>query len=424
MTLPFPSSTLGGPKRTAYVSNTINLSGGHSEAAERPRASRRSLLGRFAAQYSNVAVPFEVVMPDGSVQRFGQGAPSFRVTLRNQNAVRAISSIDEGRIADAYLAGDLDLDGDMLKPFELRGAMKDFHLLTEAWRFIQPLLFGQVRTNKRAITAHYDIDADFFLSFLDPVTPCYTQGVYESAHETLDVATLRKFQYCFEKLKLKPGDHILEVGPGWGAWFEYASARRVKCTGISISRVSLDYLNKRAKELGRDWELIESDLFEYESACKYDAIVIMGVIEHLPNYLRVLQKFASLLRPGGRIFLDGSASTKKYELSSFMVKYIYPGNHSFLVLDDFLNKLAKTSLEVEEIFSDRMSYFHTFVQWAKNFDAHKDFVIARFGEFDYRRFRLYLWGAAYEFLSRNLDCYRMIILLPEDASSNRGSSVG
>ena len=397
------------------MSETIEIEADRPETDVAPTPSRKSLLGRFAAQYSSGTVPFEVVMPDGTAQLFGSGAPSFRVTLKNGNAVRAISSIDEGRIAEAYLAGDIDLDGDMLKPFALRATMSDFHILTEAWRFIQPLLFGQVHTNRRAIASHYDIDADFFLSFLDPVTPCYTQGVYESADETLDIATLRKFDYCFEKLKLKPGDHILEVGPGWGAWFEYASARGVKCTGISISTASIDYLNRRGKELGRDWELIESDLFEYQPDCKYDAIVIMGVIEHLPDYLRVLQKFISLLKPGGRIFLDGSACIKKYELSSFMVKYIYPGNHSFLVLDDFLNKLAKTPLQVEEIFNDRMSYFYTFVQWAKNFDAHKDFVTAKFGEFDYRRFRLYLWGAAYEFLSRSLDCYRMIIQLPEDA---------
>jgi len=397
------------------MTDIVNLD--PNRTADRPAPpSRKSLLGRFAAQYSNVAVPFEVIMPDGSSQLFGRGSPSFRVTLRNPNAVRAISSIDEGRIADAYLAGDIDLDGDMLKPFALRATMKDFHLLTEAWRFIQPLLFGQVRTNRRAITAHYDIDADFFLSFLDPITPCYTQGVYESADEALDVATSRKFDYCFEKLNLKPCDHILEVGPGWGAWLDYASARGVKCTGISISRVSIDYLNRRAKELGRDWELIECDLFEYQPDRKYDAIVIMGVIEHLPDYLRVLQKFISLLKPGGRIFLDGSAATRKYELSSFMVKYIFPANHSFLVLDDFLNKLAKTPLQVEEIFNDRMSYCHTFVQWARNFETHKDFVIGKFGEFDYRRFRLYLWAAAYEFLSRSLDCYRMVIQLPEDAT--------
>ena len=176
--------------------------------------------------------------------------------------------------------------------------------------------------------------------------------------------------------------------------------------------MSIDYLNGRAKELGHDWELIDSDLLAYTTDRKYDAIVIMGVIEHLPDYLRVLEKFMTLVKPGGRIFLDGSACTKKYELSSFMVKYIYGGNHSFLVLHDFLDKLAKTPLEVLEIYNDRHSYFLTFQQWARNFDANCDLVIGKFGEFNYRRFRLYLWGAAYEFLSRSLDCYRMIIQAP------------
>ena len=371
-----------------------------------------SPLGRFGSHFGKTSVPFEITMPDGRVQRFGEGAPSFHVTLRNERGLAAVRSIDEGKIGDAYLAGDIDIEGDMLRPFELRGAMKDFHLLVEAWRYIQPLIFGQVHTNRQAITAHYDIDPKFFLSFLDPITPCYTQGVYESDDETLDKATLRKFDYCFEKLGLKAGDRILEIGPGWGAWLEYASKRGVKCTGISISKVSIDYLSGRAKELGYDWELIDADLLKFEPGIRYDAIVIMGVIEHLPDYLRVLKKFETLIKPGGRIFLDGSACTKKYELSSYMVKYIYGGNHSFLVLADFLDKLAKTPLEVLEILNDRHSYFLTFQQWARNFDANRDAVVKEFGEFNYRRFRLYLWGAAYEFLSRSLDCYRMILKAP------------
>jgi cyclopropane-fatty-acyl-phospholipid synthase len=370
------------------------------------------LLGRFAGHYATTKVPFEVTLPNGSVQRFGAGAPSFSVTIHNQSGLNAVRSLDEGRIGDAYLAGDVDIEGDMLAPFELRTSMKDFHLLVSAWRFIQPLLFGQVHTNRQAIAAHYDIDPEFFLSFLDPVTPCYTQGVYLSENETLDVATLRKFDYCFEKLQLKPGDHILEIGPGWGAWFEYASKRGVKCTGITISQVSIDYLNRRSKELGYDWELINADLLEYQTDRKYDAIVIMGVIEHLPQYKRVLDKFATLLKPGKFIFLDGSAATKKYELSSYMVKYIYGGNHSFLVLHDFLDKLAQTPLEVLEILNDRTSYFYTFRQWARNFDRNKQAIVERFGEFNYRRFRLYLWGAGYEFLTRSLYCYRMILQAP------------
>ena len=236
------------------------------------------MLGRFADHFSASPVSFDIVLPDKTVRRFGAGAPSFRVKINNRAGLRAIGSIDEGRIGDAYLAGDIDIDGDMLRPFELRGSMKDFHPLVAAWRFVQPFLFGQVHTNKRAISAHYDIDPFFFLSFFDPETPCYTQGVYDDPNEQLSTATLRKFKYCFEKLELKPGDHLLEIGPGWGAWFEYAAKRGVRCTGISNSQASIDYLNGRAKQLGFDWELIKDDFLQYQSGRKYDAIVIMGVI--------------------------------------------------------------------------------------------------------------------------------------------------
>ena len=141
----------------------------------------------------------------------------------------------------------------------------------------------------------------------------------------------------------------------------------------------------------------------------------MGVIEHLPNYERVLKKFARLLKPGGLVFLDGSAARKKYELSSFMVRHIYAGNHSFLVLHDFMDKLANTPFELLEVFNDRHSYYLTFRQWAINLDNSKDTIIKNFGEFEYRKFRLYLWGATYEFLVNNLECYRMVLYLPKTA---------
>jgi cyclopropane-fatty-acyl-phospholipid synthase len=73
--------------------------------------------------------------------------------------VRAITSLDQIKFADAYLAGDIDIDGDMLRPFELRRTMGDLHPLMTAWRFLQPLLLGQVRTNRAAIISHYDIGA-------------------------------------------------------------------------------------------------------------------------------------------------------------------------------------------------------------------------------------------------------------------------
>ena len=135
------------------------------------------------------------------------------------------------------------------------------------------------------------------------------------------------------------------------------------------------------------FQILLTDFLDYEPAEKFDSIVIMGVIEHLPNYERVLKKFARLLRPGGHVFLDGSAARKKYELSSFMVRHIYAGNHSFLVLHDFMDKFATTPFELIEVFNDRHSYYLTFRQWAINLENSKDTIIKNFGEFEYRKFR-------------------------------------
>lgn len=394
------------------MKESIAASSGLPAGAPRAASLSAALIDRVSARLGHSTVPFEVVFPDTSRRQFGSVGPCFSVILKDRHAVRAFASMDEGRIGDAYVDGHFDLEGDMLAPFRLRHGMADRHFLLAAWRFVEPLLFGQVRTNKRAIASHYDIDSEFFLSFLDGEYPLYTQGVFQSPDETLAQATRRKLDYCFDRLGLKAGDRVLEIGPGWGAWFEYATARGVKCTGLTISEESFGYLKRRASALGQDWTVINCDFLNYETEEKYDAIVIMGVIEHLPDYRTVLETFASVLRPGGRIFLDGSACTKKYELSSFMVKHIYGGNHSFLVLHDFLTQMARTPLRVREMHDDRMSYFLTFRQWATNFDANRQTVIERFGERNFRRFRLYLWGAAYEFLSGSLDCYRMIIEYP------------
>ncbi len=211
-----------------------------------------------------------------------------------------------------------------------------------AWRFIQPLLFGQVYTNKRAIASHYNADPKLFLSFLDPVFPAYSQGVYEHDDEPLSRALERKFDWAIEKCELGPGKRVLEIGPGWGAFAGHALQAGVRFTGITNSEVSQAYLRSKLANFGDQFDIILTDFYDYEPDEQFDSIVIMGVIEHLPNYERVLKKFASLLKPGGRVFLDGSAWWKKYELSTFMVRHIYPGNHSFLVLDDLINKLRQS----------------------------------------------------------------------------------
>lgn len=363
------------------------------------------------------ATAFSIELPSGERRKLGEGDAEFHVGLRNDRAIRALRSLDEGDIAEAYLQGDIDIEGDMLKPFALRASLDDAHPLVAAWRFIQPLMFGQVYTNKQAISSHYNADPKLFLSFLDPVFPAYSQGVYASDEEPLAKALERKFDWAVAQCGIGGGTRVLEIGPGWGAFAGHALNTGARFTGITNSEVSQSYLRTKLADFGDQFDIVLTDFYDYAPSEKFDVIVIMGVIEHLPDYERVLKKFSSLLKPGGRVFLDGSAALKKYELSTFMVRHIYPGNHSFLVLDDFLHKLGRTDLEAMEIHNDRWSYFLTFQQWARNLETNKDFVRESFGDFEFRKFRLYLWGAAYEFLARNLDCYRMVLTKPKASAA-------
>ena len=378
-------------------------------------SSAASRLDAFIDRVGGIATPFSIRLPGGGTRTVGNGEPEFHIDLHNERAIKALWTLDEADVAETYLQGDMDIEGDMLKPFALRASLDDSHPLVAAWRFIQPMLFGQVYTNKQAITSHYNLDPKLFLSFLDPVFPAYSQGIYDNDDEPLSKALERKFDWAIEKCGLEPRKRVLEIGPGWGAFAGHALLSGIKYTGITNSEVSRSFLRDKLANFGDQFDILLTDFYDFEPAEPYDAVVIMGVIEHLPNYEKVLKKFFRLLKPGGLVFLDGSAARTKYELSTFMVRYIYPGNHSFLVLDDFLNKLNKTEFECEEMHSDRWSYYLTFKQWAENLEANKDAVIERFGEFEYRRFRLYLWGATYEFLSRNLDCYRLILSKPDDA---------
>ena len=370
----------------------------------------------FIDRIGAIETPFSIEMPDGDRRDVGEGEPRFHVALRTDRALKALGSLDEANIAEAYLQGDIDLEGDMISPFALRASLDDRHPIVTAWRVIQPPIFGQVFTNKAAITSHYDLDPKLFLGFLDPALPAYSQGVYENDAETLETALRRKFDYAVEKCELGQSTRVLEIGPGWGAFASHVLPRGVDFVGLTISEVSRTFIKEKLTEYRDTFDILLQDFLEYDPKEKFDAIVIMGVIEHLPNYERVLKKFDHLLKPGGLVFLDGSASVKKYELSTFMVRHIYPGNHSFLVLDDFVNKVAKTPFEMLEILNDRHSYYLTFKQWAKNLEKNKDAIIRGFGDFEYRKFRLYLWGATYEFLSRNLDCYRMVLYKPKSAS--------
>jgi len=368
---------------------------------------------RQASRKKSVRTPFGVRMSDGTSFRVGDGEPRFWLESRNAAGDRALSSMDLFQVGDAFIAGAFDIDGDVVAAFAARKVFSDFHPVVWIKRFA-PLAFGargQRRKDDEAIAAHYDEDAEFFRTFLDDEFRCYTHGVFTADSEPLEAAMANKMRFAYDALEIGPGARVLEVGGGWGAFLQYGSEQGARVTSLTLSRASEAFMNDLAKERGyEDATVVRQHLFAYEGDGSYDALVNMGVTEHLPDYDTTLRKYAALVRPGGRVYLDAVAMRRKHHLSSFMSRHIYPGRSTPLVLHDYLASVARSGqFRVRTVVEDTHNYMLTCRAWALKLDEAREQVVERWGAELYLKFRAFLWGSTAGFVTGQLEAYRVVL---------------
>jgi cyclopropane-fatty-acyl-phospholipid synthase len=359
-----------------------------------------------------VKTPFEIRLWGNRAYQFGKGAPVVKVLVKDRHGLAALGRMDELGICEAYMAGSLDVAGDMLGFVSLRGLLSDRHPLHSLWRRIAPMLLGRSQTDRQAIATHYDFSSEFYLKFMDP-TRCYSHAVFERDDEGLESAQRRKLDFAIDACMLQPGDRVLDVGGGWGSFTEHAGRRAIQVTSLTISEQQERYLTDLIQRLQLPCRVLNQNFLDYSAPALYDAIVILGVMEHLPDYPAVLRQCQRLLNPGGRLYLDASAFREKYSKPTFVSRYIFPGNHSYFCLHAFLAAVAKSQMEVLAVHNDRHNYMLTCTAWAKKLEAARDEIVDRWGEALYRRFRLYLWGSAHAFLTRGMDAYRVVLESPK-----------
>jgi cyclopropane-fatty-acyl-phospholipid synthase len=358
----------------------------------------------------------EVTVPGEFCYRLGDGEPTVNVLVKDPAALGALRSLDELRICEAYVNGTLDIAGDMLGFVSLRWALRDSHPLHSLWCRMAPWLIGHLKSQRRTIATQYDFPSDFYLRFLGP-TRSYSQAIFERDDESLETAQRRKLDFAIDACHLKPGDHVLDVGGGWGSFMEHAGKRGIRVTSLTLSRQSEQFLGGLIAREDIPCRVRNQDFLEHTAPEPYDAIVIIGVMEHLPDYPAVLRQIQRLLKPGGYVYIDASASRYKYAKPAFISRYVFPTDYAYLCLHAFLAATAKTPLEVVTVHNDRHSYFLTCKNWAENLELARDEITHRWGQALYRCFRLYLWGSAYAFLIHNLEAFRVVIKLPTRSSS-------
>lgn len=357
-------------------------------------------------------VSFAVRGPGGEVHRVGGGDPAFTLVVTHPRGAEALASLDQLAVAAGYLNGEIDLEGDVVAAIGLRDLFHDRHPLKYAWRFVQPLLRGQVKSDEKWIAEHYDYEQDFYLLWLDRRHRCYSQGIFEHDGEPLEDAITRKLDFALDAVGAKPGDRVLDIGGGWGAFTEHAGKRGVHVTSLTISRASEAFLRALIEREGLPCRVLREHFFEHTAAQPYDAIVNLGVTEHLPDYRASLKKYGELLKPGGKLYLDASATRRRGGHAAFLEKFIYPGNGSLMCLHEYLAEVQRSPFRLRGVWDDNHSYALTLRHWATRLDEAREEIERRWGKDLHRKFQLYLWGAAEGHRTERNQAYRVVLEKP------------
>jgi cyclopropane-fatty-acyl-phospholipid synthase len=371
-------------------------------------------ISRLASHGVAFPCSFSVHPPSGEVIAFGDGAAEFDIRIRNDHGMRALQSASELAIADAYVRGDIEIEGDVVKAMWLRNFLSDRNLWLKVWRRLQPLIFGREKLNPEWIAKHYDSN-NVQLMALDRDYHAYTPGIYLTDDDTLEESSLRKYEFAWESLRLQPGQELLEIGCGWGGMTRYCASRGVRVTGITLSRHQQEFTQKLIEENGFDATASYHDFFTYQPGRRFDAISCMGVIEDLSDYPRVMTRFAELLKPGGRAYLDYAAGKVPFGTSSFVTKYVWPGTFRMVYVPELLTAIDQSSIQLVGLYNDRRNYY----LWARNgqrrWVENRAKVVAQAGEEIYRLFNLLFMGTAGVMSdpAQTVSAYRMVLELPE-----------
>ena len=381
---------------------------------------RSALPEQVSARIASAGFPLVLRLPDGRVETFGAGEPLLEVRALNERGLEALCSLKELEVVEAYMHGDLDFEGDLLGAMDLRDVLSDTQLHIKAWTFVQPLLFGRKRLNPRWIAKHYDSE-NMQLFATDETYNVYTPGVYLSEDDSLEEGAERKLEYAFDALGLRAGDSVLDVGCGWGGFVRYCAQRDVAATGISLSRHQLDFARRGLEGDGARATLLYEDFFTYEPAIKFDAISLMGVIEDLSDYDKVMGRLAAWLRPGGRVYMDFASVDRRFGVPSFVTKYVWPGAFRMVYLPSFTRALARHHFDIVELHNDRRNYYLWVRGGYDRWMRRKEEIVAAAGEETWRMMRLLMAGTAHVMSERSTraTAYRVVLRPRVDAVAAR-----
>ena len=381
-----------------------------ARAASRVGGLERRLVRRVLE--ARGGLPFELELWNG--ERFGAPPESAvaRVVLRDRATLLALAVNPQGAFGDAYARGRLDVQGDLVRLLELAFRARPREV-GPAWavgrlasRWLRP---NTLRGSRANIWRHYDLGNDFYRLWLDE-NLVYTCAYFPTPEASLEAAQIAKLEHVCRKLRLRPGERVLEVGCGWGALAIHMALRwGARVRAFNISREQVAWARERAKELGLVGrvEFVEDD---YRNASgRYDAFVSVGMLEHVgpshyPELGHVIQR---CLGPDGRGFLHSIGRDRALPFHPWIERNVFPGAYA-PTLSEMLQILEPHDLVVLDAENLRLHYARTLEHWLARFERHTEEVTRRFGEEFARMWRLYLAGSVAAFRTGSLQLFQVL----------------
>ena len=372
----------------------------------------------------------DFILPDG--RRFrAEGlkpGPVAEVTINNPDVFARLVREGDLGFCDAYL------DGWWTTP-DLQAFMDFIHAdnddmydgfpgmaLVRAWE--KARFWFQSNTKRQAlknISYHYDLGNDFYSLWLDE-TMTYSSALFNTSQESLEKAQIAKYASMVDQMGVKPGDHVLEIGCGWGGFAEYAAKERgLKVTGLTISKEQLEYAQKRIKRKGLS-DKVNLKLQDYrDETGVYDGVASIEMFEavgekYWPVYF---DKIKQCLKPGKQATLQiitiQDARWEVYRKSvDFIQKYIFPGG--MLPSPSVLRKeVHRAGLSVQHSIEFGKSYSQTLRRWFEVFNNKWDNISAMGFDDRFRRmWNFYLTSCAATFESGNCDVTQITLQKPDN----------
>ena len=343
-----------------------------------------------------------VELPDGSIAQAGTvGERPINIKIHNEKALRRLCLHPDMALGECYMNEELTIENDDLHGFlelMVRNDSRTHHLLSRRIALVvRKVMRAVAQFNpggraRRNVAHHYDLSDELYELFLDADLQ-YSCAYFKSPDDSLDLAQQQKKAHIAQKLLLKPGMRVLDIGSGWGG-LGLTLARDHGCNveGITLATNQHRVSNRRAVNEGLASQVRFSLLDYREMNQKFDRIVSVGMFEHVgtPHYPRYFRKLKELLNDDGVALLHtiGRAGPPG-ATNPWIAKYIFPGGY-IPALSETMAVIEKTGLRVTDVEVWRLHYADTLAHWylrfMNNFDRAQEIYDERFC----RMWRFYL----------------------------------